>query len=275
MKRLVVILLMILAAADCLAGSRNEKEPVEPFDRGIGISTSVFVPKGTVNVGVSFNYNTVDLGAADEDYGYSMLFDLVNGLDGYMYTFGLAPHISYFIADNLSVGGRFDYDRSSLDLGNAALSIGEDMGFGISDYHMLKHMFSGSLTLRYYIPIADSKRFAIFAEARATGAYGQSKAWKVEGEDKFGTYQTIQKGALTFVPGISIFAQDNVAVEVAIGILGVNYTRNEQTRNQVEHSVMQTSGANFRINPLSIEIGTSFYFYTGPHSRKARKNSGL
>lgn len=272
MKRIIIISLMILASVECLAGSDKKNEPVEPFDRGIGVSTAVFVPKGTVNVGVSFNYNTVDLGAAENDKGYSMLFDLVNGLKGYMYTFGLAPHISYFVADNLSIGGRFDYDRSSLDLGNAALSIGEDMGFGISDYHMLKHMFSGSLTLRYYIPIADSKRFAIFAEARATGAYGQSKTWKVDADDKFGTYNNIRKGALTFVPGISIFAQDNVAVEVAIGILGVNYTRNEQVRNQVESSVMQTSGANFRINPLSIEIGTSFYFYTGPHSRKARKS---
>jgi hypothetical protein len=137
---------------------------------------------------------------------------------------------------------------------------------------MLEHLCSGSLTMRYYMSIADSKRFAIFAEARATGAYGQSKAWKVEGDEKIGTYQIIQKGALTFVPGISIFAQDNVAVEVAIGILGINYTRREQIRNQVEHSVMQTSGANFRINPLSIEIGTSFYFYTGPHSKKARRN---
>lgn len=269
----MIISMLVLSAVECFAGSRNDREPVEPFDRGIGTSTSVFVPKGTVNFGVNFNYSTLDLGAAEEDFGYSMLFDLVNGLDGYMYTFGLAPHVSYFVADNLSIGARFDYDRSSVDLGNASLSIGEDMGFGISDYHMLKHLFSTSLTMRYYMPIADSKRFAIFAEARATGAYGQSKAWKVDGDDNFGTYQVIQKGALTFVPGISVFAHDNVALEVAIGILGINYTRTEQIRNQVEHSVMQTSGANFRINPLSIEIGTSFYFYTGPHSKKARKNA--
>jgi len=272
MKRFIIISMLMLAAADSWAGSSDDKEPVEPFDRGIGTSTTVFVPKGTVNTGISFSYNTVDLGQAADDAGYSMLFDLVNGLNGSMYTFGLAPHVSYFVADNLSVGGRFDYDRSSLDLGNASLSIGEDIGFGISDYHMLEHLFSGSLTMRYYMSIADSRRFAIFTEVRATGAYGQSKEWKVEGDDKFGTYQTIQKGALTFVPGISIFAQDNVAVEVAIGILGINYTRRDQIRNQVEHSVMQTSGANFRINPLSIEIGTSFYFYTGPHSKKARRN---
>lgn len=272
MKRIIIISLLILSVADSWAGSRKGMEPVEPFDRGIGTSTTVFVPKGTVNFGVSFSYNTLDLGQSADDAGYSILFDLVNGLDANMYSFGLAPQVSYFVADNLSVGARFDYDRSSIDLGNASLSLNEDMSFGISDYHMLEHLCSGSLTMRYYMSIADSKRFAIFAEARATGAYGQSKAWKVEGDQKIGTYQTIQKGALTFVPGISIFAQDNVAVEVAIGILGINYTRREQIRNQVEHSVMQTSGANFRINPLSIEIGTSFYFYTGPHSKKARRN---
>lgn len=268
MKRIVTISILICMTVSGMAGSR--KEPVEPFDRGIGVSNSVFVPKGTIAAGVNFSYNTVDLGSAADDSGYSMLFDLLGGLNGDMYTFGLAPHISYFVADNLSIGARFDYDRSLLNLGNAELSLGDDMSFGISDYHMLNHMFGGSLTMRYYMSIADSKRFAIFAELRATGGYGESKMWKVDGDNRFGTYQTTYEGALSCVPGICVFAQDNVAVEVAIGVLGINFTRTEQIRNQVEHSVMQTSGANFKINPLSIEIGTSFYFYTGPHSRKAR-----
>ena len=270
MKRIISISIMICFAANSWAGTPEKEQPVEPFDRGIGMSDAVFVPKGTVATGVNFSYNTLDMGNAADDSGYSMLFDLIGGLDAELYTFGLAPHLSYFVADNISVGARFDYDRTSVGLGNAALSLGEDMSFGISDYNMLKHMFSGSLTMRYYMSIAGSKRFAIFAELRATGAYGQSKMWKVEGEDKFGSYQLTYKGALTCVPGICVFAHDNVAVEVAIGILGINYTRTEQIRNQVEHSTMETNGANFRINPLAIEIGTSFYFYTGPHSKKAR-----
>lgn len=270
MKRIVAISLLMLAVVSSWAGSRTKGEPVEPFDRGIGMSNTVFVPKGTVGTGINFSYNTVDLGNAAGDSGYSMLFDLIGGLNGNLYTFGLAPHLSYFVTNDLSIGARFDYDRSSVDLGNAALSLGDDMSFGISDYHMFKHKFSGSLTMRYYMAIANSKRFAIFAEMRATGAYGESKMWKAEGEEKFGTYQLTYEGELTFVPGICVFAQDNVALEVAVGILGINYTRNEQIRNQVEHSTMQKSGANFRINPLAIEIGTSFYFYTGPHSRKAR-----
>ncbi len=268
MKKTVIITILMLTAVNAMAGSAKE---AEPFDRGIGRSTTVFIPKGTVNTGVSFSYNTVDLGQAADDAGYSMFFDLIGGLKASMYTFGLSPHVSYFVADNLSVGWRFDYDRSSLDLGSASLSLTEDLGFGVSDYHLLQHAFSGSFTFRYYMAIADSKRFAIFAEGRATGMYGQGKTWNQVDDRKNGTYTTTLEGALTFVPGICIFAQDNVAVEVAMGLLGVNYTRKEQVRNQVEHSEMVTSGANFRINPLSIEIGMSFYFYTGPHSKKARR----
>ncbi len=269
MKRILIISMMMLSAVSVSAGS--QKEPVETFDRGIGTSSVVFVPKGTVHSGINFSYKTIDFGQTENDSGYSMLFELLNGIKANMYTFGLAPQFSYFFADNLSAGFRFDYDRSQLNLDNAALSLNDDLGFSISDYHMLQHMFSGSLTLRYYISIANSKRFAIFAEGRMTGAFGQSKIWKNEGGEMYGTYQKITSGDLTFVPGISIFAQDNVAVEVAIGILGINYTRREQIRNQVDVSVMQTSGANFKINPLSIEIGTSFYFYTGPHSKKAKR----
>ena len=75
MKRIVTISLLICFAANSWAGSGNE--PVEPFDRGIGMSSTVFVPKGTVGTGVNFSYNTIDLGNAAGDSGYSMLFDLV------------------------------------------------------------------------------------------------------------------------------------------------------------------------------------------------------
>ena len=108
MKKLLLITMFLCSVANSWAGS-HEKESVEPFDRGIGMSNTVFIPKGTVGAGVNFSYNTVDLGNAADDSGYSMLFDLIGGLDGSMYTFGLAPHLSYFLADNLSLGARFDF----------------------------------------------------------------------------------------------------------------------------------------------------------------------
>ena len=264
----------MLACTSALAASAKKSGTVEPFERGLGGTlTGVFVPKGTVATGINFNYKTIDLGSnASDDNGYSMLFGLVGGLNGSMYTFGVAPQVYYFVADNLSIGARLDYNRSFMNLNSASLSISDDIGFSITDYNMFQHTFSGSLTMRYYMPLANSKRFGVFVEARATGVYGQSKIWKQVEEDKYGTYAVTLKGALTFVPGICIFATDNVAVEVAIGVLGLEYSRVDQYRNQVEHSVKTTSGANFRINPLSIELGASFYFYTGPHSRKAKKN---
>ena len=39
------------------AAASREKEPVEPFDRGIGRSTSVFIPAGTIGAGASFSYS--------------------------------------------------------------------------------------------------------------------------------------------------------------------------------------------------------------------------
>ncbi|MGM9736349.1 MAG: hypothetical protein ACI3ZL_08050 [Candidatus Cryptobacteroides sp.] len=275
MRKIAFILTMLLGCTSAFAVSNKKSKTVEPFERGLGGTlTGVFVPKGTVSTGINFNYKTIDLGGnSSDDFGYSMLFGLLGDLKGSMYTFGVAPQVSYFLADNLSLGVRFDYDRSFLTLNSASLSISDDIGFSLTDYNMFQHTFSGSLTTRYYMPLANSKRFGVFVEARATGVYGQSKLWKVVEEDKYGTYSVTLKGALTFVPGICIFATDNVAVEVAIGVLGLEYSRVDQYRNQVEHSVKTTSGANFRINPLSIELGTSFYFYTGPHSKKAKKNN--
>lgn len=272
MKRILLTILLLMTLTSALAGSRS-KEPAEPFERGIKFATSTFVPKGTVCTGVSVSYNTYSIGNGTNDPGYSMLFSLASGLKGEAYKFGIAPHVSYFVKDNLSVGYRFGYNRTSADILGATLSISDDLGFGIQDYHMLKHTFEGAITMRYYMPIIpDNKRFGIFAEIRALGAYGQSKTWKVDNDDKFGTYQTILKGALNVVPGICVFAHDNVAVEVAIGVLGIQYNRTDQIRNQVEHSVMRNSGMNFKLDLLSIELGTNFYFQTGQHGRKAKKN---
>lgn len=255
---------MLLTGLSAVSASEKEKKAVEPFDRGIGRSAVTFIPKGTVGMGVSFSYRTMGLGESENDAGYSLL-SLVTGIKGNMYTFGLAPQVSYFVADNLSLGARFDYDRSVLDIGNIGLSLGDMLSMQIADYHYLSQSFSGALTLRYYMPIADSKRFAMFAEARLSGGYGQSLMYKMDNGDKFGTYQDIYKGSLDFVPGLAVFATDNVALEVSVGILGINYSMTKQTTNQVETSVMQNSGANFRLNLLSINMGLSFYILTGEH----------
>ena len=274
MNRFIVVVsalfLASVTASASISGESGESAQ-EKFDRGIGISTTTFIPKGSVGAGVAFSYNNYLVGNGANDSGFSALMSLIGGLHGELLTFGVAPWASYFVMDNLSVGVRFDYDRTSLGLGNASISLGDLANFSISDFHFLKQSYTGAITGRYFVPIANSKRFAMFAELRAIGGYAQSENYKVDGEDKFGTYQDIYKFELGLVPGISVFVTDEVSVELSIGLMGFNYNKTVQTTNQVEQSVMESSGANFKINPLALGLGLSFYIPTGENKPKKVK----
>jgi len=268
MKKTIIFLAAILMTGAAASAKGDKTETVEPFDRGITLSTSTFIPKGTVGAGITFSYNDYNLGQGAGDAGYTALLSLIGDVHGNLQTWGVAPWVSYFVADNLSVGVRFDYTRSSFGLGNAAISLGDLANFSISDFHYLKQGYTGAITGRYYIPFGNSKRFAMFTEVRALGGYGQSETYKNEEGEKYGTYQDIYKFELGLVPGLSVFVTNEVAVEVSVGIMGFNYNKTVQTTNQVDKSVMESSGANCKINPLSIGLGMSFYIPTGVHRNK-------
>lgn len=268
MKRFLVVI-SFLAMFASMQVTAKEKEPVEPFDRGIDRGKSVFIPKGTIGAGVSFSYNNYSLGNATDDAGYQMLFSLLQDIHGNMLSFGIAPYASYFFADNLAVGVRFDYDRSSLGLGNANVSLGDALSLSLNNFNYMKQSYTASVTLRNYMPIAASKRFALFTELRSTGGYAQSQTYKwLETGDKSGTYQDIYQFELGLVPGLTVFITNEVAVELSVGLLGLNYQKVEQITNQVERSEMENSGINFKINLFSLGLGMSFYIPTGDHRMK-------
>lgn len=271
MKKIFSIFALTVLMSGTLAAS-EKKDSVEVFDRGVGKMNSVFIPKGYIGGGLTFSYKTYDLGNSTNDVGYSMLFSLLSGLQGDMYTLGVSPSFSYFVADNLSIGARFDYDRTSLNVGNLGLSLGDLASISINDYHMLKNAYSGAIAMRYYMPIANSKRIAMFGEVRLGCEIGQSVSYKVQDGRNLGTFQDIYGGGLNVVPGLCVFATNNVCVEVAVGVLGINYQYVRQETNLVEESVMHQSGANFKINPLSISLGMSFYLpAVDPVKKAARK----
>lgn len=267
MKRLSTILAVMVASAAMAFAQNNDKV----FDRGIELPSSRFIPKGTIGAGLTFSYNTYDLGTSSNDAGYQMLASLLKNITGSAYSVGVAPTVHYFFKDNVSAGARFDYNRTSMDLASLSLSIGDDMNFDINDYGYLKQSFSASATLRDYVPIQNSKRFAIVIEGRLTGGYAQSETYKMEDGLKHGVYEDIYKGSLSLVPGICIFVTNQVAFEVQVGVMGLNFQKSFQTENQVKTSEMFTSGANFKVNLLSIEFGTSFYIGTGQRQANKQK----
>ena len=257
MKKILIMIALAFTFSSVMRAGESEGDVA--FDRGVGKMNSTFIPKGYIGGGLTFSYKTYDIGQSTEDIGYSMLFSLLSGIKGDMHTLGLSPSVSYFVMDNFSVGVRFDYNRTELNLGNLGLSLGDLASLSIKDYHMLKNMYSSAVAARYYMPIANSKRIAMFGEVRLGFDVGQSVAYQSKDGNNFGTFQTIYGGGLNVVPGLCVFATNEVCVEVAVGVLGINYQYVKQETNLVDVSVMQQSGANFKINPLSISLGMSFY----------------
>ena len=114
MKRLFAVIIILCAGLGvCAAGDGTA---AEPFDRGIGKANSLFIPKGTVGGGLSVSYANYQIGNGSDDAGYKMLFSLLDNVHGGMQSFGVAPYVSYFVKDNLSLGLRFDYDKSGFNL---------------------------------------------------------------------------------------------------------------------------------------------------------------
>lgn len=254
-----------------IAYSAEKQAEEAKFGRGIERSTTCFIPKGTVGAGVSFAYNNYNIGNHPGDAGYAMLFSMLKGVQANMQTWNVSPYASYFIRNNLSLGLRFNYGRSALNLSGANLVLSESMAFGISDFNYFKQSYEGAITARYYMAIANSKRFGMFVELRGTGGYGQSESYKRQeiltpgsnaptGEyEKTGTYQDIYNFELGIVPGLAVFVTNELALEVSVGVLGINYQKAVQHTNQVHTSVMENSGANFKINLFSIGLGLSYY----------------
>lgn len=274
LKKIFTISILALTLAVSAFASGNESK--DSFDRGVGKMNSVFIPKGYIGSGLTFSYKTYDMGQSANDSGYSILFSLLSGIQGNMHTLGVAPSVSYFVMDNFSIGARFDYSRTNLNVLNLGLSLGDLASISLQDYHMLKNMYSSAVTARYYMPIANSKRIAMFGEVRLGFDIGQSVAYQTKEGNNFGTFQTIYGGGINVVPGLCVFATNEVCVEVAVGVLGINYQYIKQQTNIVENSVMHQSGANFKINPLSISLGMSFYLpvKTSPKTVKKAEKGG-
>ena len=262
-----------------LSAQKKEKKTIDPFDRGIELPNSCFIPRGTVGGGLSISYSQYDLGnAGADDAGYQMLFSLLQGINGNMESFGVAPFVSYFVADNLSVGLRFGYDRTGAYLGNAGVIFGgEEPLLSLENVGYLKQNYSGAATLRNYIPFPNTKRFAMFTELQLGGGYAQSESYRydldqeTQNTDKFGTYQDIYRFNVGLVPGLCCFVTNEVAIEASIGVLGYEWQKVKQSTNQVEKSQMTSQSASFKINLLSINLGMSFYIPTGAHRVKKAK----
>ena len=263
MKRLnIIVLFVAIALVPLSLFAQDENLPnIDRREIDRGITQSKFIPKGQWLMGGSFSYNQYTA----DDYKFIVMEDIT----GDSYSFTISPYFGYFVKDNLCIGGRFSYKRSLLRLDKLNLKINDDLDFNVDDYYSLQHVYTGAIMMRNYISLGNSRRFGLFNEVRLGFGGGQGKVLSGSGDDLTGTFQDIFEMELGLTPGLLAFITNDVAVEASVNVLGFNYKKYSQTRDQVYKGYFEKSSVNFKVNIFSINIGVSFHIpYLNPLKRR-------
>ncbi len=220
--------------------------------RGVTDLKNVFVPRGQWILGASASFST----HKNDNYTFAIIEDIQS--EGY--NVRVSPMVAYALRDNMAIGVRAVYSRTNQTIDNADLKFGDDetgTEIFVDAFKTVRHTYTVSAIWRHYIPLGQSKRFAIFNEI-SLGAGGTQSIYAAD-QPVRGTYEKGYTLALGVSPGLIAFATNDVAIEVNVGVMGLNYTDVEQVHNQVETGHRRNSSMNFKVNLLSIGLGVSFY----------------
>lgn len=220
--------------------------------RGLTDIRTEFVPKGQWIFGGTASYST--------HTNESFQFLIIDGIGSEGYNFRVSPLIAYALRTNMAVGGRFIYSRTLLKLNSANLKFGDEetgTNIRIQDFYALRSSYQAAVIWRQYIPLGQSKRFALFNEMSFTAGGVQAKF--ANDSPVKGTYERGFTFELGVSPGIVAFATNNMAIEINVGVMGISYNRTKQVHNQVTVGHRSTSMMNFKVNIFSIGLGMAFY----------------
>lgn len=233
----------------CIAGVADVR--AQRYDRGFDLKSSTFIEKGTWMVGGQVSYSA----HSNDNYRFLIIEDINS--DGYR--FSVSPLVCYAIKDNMSLGVRFAYGRNKLMVDTAKIGI-DDIEIDIRDYYSLSHDFTGMVVYRNYIPIGNSKRFALFNETQLAVGVGEAKLINGRNANSVvGTYEESLSLRLGLNPGLIAFVNDHLAVEVNVGMLGLQYNSIDQVHNQVYKGSREATQINFKVNVFSIGFGLAYY----------------
>lgn len=241
MKKIAIILFLALLGTV----SAHSQE----FKRNITLGT--FIPKGQWIAGSSISFSEHN----EQNYQFLVL----DGFNSDGYTFKVSPMICYAFKDNVAAGGRFSYGRTMTKLDGMSINLDDDNQFDINDLYQLKHSYTAMAVLRNYITLGSSKRFALFSETQLGIGGSQSKVVSKGGDSVTGTFTTTTDFNIGVAPGIVAFINNYTAVEVSVGVLGLNFSKVNQKTDQVYVGERSSSSANFKINLFSIGLGIAFY----------------
>ena len=244
MRRLIIIFTLLVLGA---FGAEAQQ-----YDRGYeAVPSSPFIAKGTWSVGGTAKYSQ------HLNEGYNLF--VISNINSQGFGISANPKLMYAIKDNMAIGLRFSYDRSMLDVASADMGVAS-IEMNASDCYQIQHKYSAYGVFRSYIPFGNSKRVAMFADLHLGGSFKQGKSFNAGGDHVVGSYDEAYSIQLGVDPGFIAFLTDRLAVEMNVGVFGVNYSWQDQIHNQVEHGSSQSASAGFMVNLLSLGLGISYYF---------------
>lgn len=222
---------------------------IEPFDHMI--ESVVFIDKGTWIAGLSFNYTQ------SNQNKYQFL--IIENLSGNSYSFKVTPMVGYAVKNDLAFGAKFSYERQLIKLENVDFNLGEGTGASVDHLYSLSHNYYGTIFMRNYFSLGNSRRFGFFNELQVRLGGGQSKLTRGNGDALTGAYEQNFLLNVGITPGLMVFLNNYSAMEVNIGVLGFTYRNTKTINDQIYVSHRKSKSANFRINLFSITFGTTFY----------------
>lgn len=216
------------------------------YDRGL--FNFLFIPKGQWSFGLTASYGEFN---SDDVQILSLIKDF--DFKGKMYS--IKPTIGYFVANNQSVGLKFNYTRGEADLGSLSVDIDDDLNFSLKDVSYYSNTYSIGVFYRTYVGLSTDKRFGVFNEVDLSFGSGSSRFKRYYGGELRDTRTNITSASLNFSPGVCVFIMDNVSFNVSFGVFGVSLRNEKQITNGVEEGSRFSSGANFKFNLFNINFG--------------------
>lgn len=240
---ILLILLTVLFRSGCLKANAEEFEP--------DFESVCFVPKGQWIAGVSVSYSQ----STQNNYQFLVL----ENVNGDTYNFKVSPMVMFTFKNDMAAGGKFGYNRQLTKLETADIVLDSETSFDVDHLYRLSHSYYGMAILRNYFSLGKSKRFAIFTETQFEVGGGQAKLMSGLGENLSGNYEESWNIGLGLAPGMSVFLNNFAALEVNIGVLGLEYQHIKTITDQIYDANIKARSANFKINLFSISFGVAFY----------------
>lgn len=223
------------------------------------INKNVFAYKGELALGLTASYGTLTSDNSD-------IFAILEQINASGFVTTVSPFVSYFVANNTSIGLRLGYTHMGGKLDNMDINLGEqnDVSISIPWVNLANNTVCMSAFLRNYASIDEAGRFGVFSEIEASYAFGSNEFSFRSGDEEQPTYTDSKNMTikLWFNPGLAVYMFPNVCATISFGMGGFKYSSVKQyDENGNLTGTRDTSKLRFRLNLADINFGLNIHLW--------------